>query len=91
MIEDLKIVIVGYLMLIGKFQNGVLHNPRSVHAAVDKRTGESMLVLQELVATPKSIEIHQAVLSYDVTDDTVMALYIRSTTGLVMARNAGNQ
>jgi len=89
-IENLKIVIFGNFMVIGKMEGRFLHRPRTVHIEPNKQ-GQMLLMLNPMVGTPDKIEIHNIQASYPVDDAELERLYIQVTTGLAIAKNVGSQ
>jgi len=93
--ENLKIIFAGNTTLIGRWEEGAylrkgtLYNPRTIAFGVDPQN-RPIIGMQILVGSPDSIEVINPSLMYDVKDEVIVNLYIKSTTNIDIAKSFNN-
>ena len=92
---ELKIVFAGNTTLIGRYEEGaypakgILHEPRAIAVGADKQ-GRTMVGMSNLVGLPTSLEIVSPSIMYDVQDQDIINLYVKTTTNLAFAKDLSN-
>ena len=79
--NTIRVVRAGGLLLVGDIALNILSAPRAIMQRQDGK-----MVMVELVGNPKSVTIPADALSWTPTDETLIANYRESVTGLVMAQ-----
>lgn len=83
----LKIVLVGSILLIGDVDGDITKSPAVVMNIPHPSGKGAMLIMDDLIGKPKEIELLNPIAQYDVQDEEVKNLYIKKTTGIVLANN----
>ena len=93
--ENLKIIFAGNTTLIGRWEEGayplkgILHKPRAIAFGTDPQN-RPIIGIQILVGDPDRIEVINPILMYDVKDEVIVNLYIKSTTNIDIAKDLSN-
>lgn len=86
---DLQVIVAGGGSFMGRYEvsTGILYNPRAIMIAGTQVPGQTKIALQGLIGNPKEIRVPNPDIVYDVEDMDLLEVYIKSTTGLTLAKD----